>query len=50
MIIPIHYAGDRISINNMINYVSHLIACDGCDLHERNIDAWERWYHSMEVE
>ena len=46
----IPYAGDHIADINLYDYVSYLIEHDTLDLHKRNMDAWERWFHAMEQE
>jgi hypothetical protein len=50
MRIPIPYAGHFEADPNLRDYVSYLIRSNGKELHERNMYAWERWYHAMEVE
>lgn len=50
MINQIPYAGHFWGDPNMRDYVDYLIKNDLYDLHKRNLEYWEIWYHSMEVE
>ena len=50
MITPIPYTGDFEADIHLYDYVGYLIRSGKRELHQRNMDAWERWFHSMEVE
>ena len=50
MIVPIAYAGDVDADFYLKRLIRYLISHEEYDLYKRNIDAWTRWYYSMEVE
>jgi hypothetical protein len=50
MIVPIPYAGNLTADFHMKEYVKYLIRTDNYELHQRQMDSWQRWYYSMEVE
>jgi len=50
MIVPIAYAGDVDADFYLKRLIRYLISHEEYDLYKRNIDAWTRWYYSMEIE